>query len=86
MHFSERIKAMQASPVRKLLPFSDEAKKAGKKVFHLNIGQPDIKTPDEYFEAVRNFRVETIAYATSQPSAPITRVGTSPTSETTFTS
>jgi len=57
---------MQSSPVRKLLPFSDEAKKAGKKVYHLNIGQPDIKTPDEYFEAVRNFKVDTIAYATSQ--------------------
>ena len=66
MHFSERIKAMQSSPIRRLLPFSDEAKKAGKKVYHLNIGQPDIKTPDEYFEAVRNFKVETIAYATSQ--------------------
>jgi aspartate aminotransferase len=66
MHFSERIKAMQSSPVRRLLPFSDEAKKAGKKVYHLNIGQPDIKTPDEYFQAVHNFQVETVAYATSQ--------------------
>jgi len=65
MRFSERIKAMQSSPVRKLLPFSEEAKKAGKKVYHLNIGQPDIKTPDEYFEAIRNFRPETIAYAPS---------------------
>ena len=35
-------------------------------MFHLNIGQPDIKTPDEYFEAIRNFKVETVAYATSQ--------------------
>jgi aspartate aminotransferase len=66
MHFSERIKAMQTSPIRRLLPFSDEAKKAGKKVYHLNIGQPDIRTPDEYFQAVRNFKVETVAYATSQ--------------------
>ena len=66
MRFSERIKAMQSSPVRKLLPFSDEAKKAGKKVYHLNIGQPDIKTPQEYFDAVRNFKVDTISYATSQ--------------------
>ena len=65
MHFSDRIKAMQSSPIRRLLPFSDEAKKAGKKVYHLNIGQPDIKTPDEYFQAIRNFKVETIAYATS---------------------
>ncbi|MDR1873910.1 MAG: pyridoxal phosphate-dependent aminotransferase [Synergistaceae bacterium] len=68
MQFSERIRAMQSSPIRRLLPFSDEAKKAGKKVYHLNIGQPDIKTPDEYFQAVRNFRVDTIEYATSQGS------------------
>ncbi|MCL2010401.1 MAG: pyridoxal phosphate-dependent aminotransferase [Synergistaceae bacterium] len=68
MRFSERIKAMQSSPIRKLLPFSDEAKKAGKKVYHLNIGQPDIKTPDEYFEAVRGFKADTIAYASSQGS------------------
>ncbi|GHS88132.1 aminotransferase [Synergistales bacterium] len=66
MFFSERIKAMQTSPIRRLLPYANEAKKAGKKVHHLNIGQPDIKTPDEYFDAVRNFKVETIAYAESQ--------------------
>ncbi|NLL37901.1 MAG: pyridoxal phosphate-dependent aminotransferase [Fretibacterium sp.] len=66
MHFSERIKAMQTSPIRRLVPFADEAKKKGRKVYHLNIGQPDIKTPDEYFEAVRNFKVDTVAYATSQ--------------------
>ncbi|MDR3230420.1 MAG: pyridoxal phosphate-dependent aminotransferase [Synergistaceae bacterium] len=68
MHFSERIRAMQSSPIRRLLPFADEAKKAGKKVYHLNIGQPDIRTPDEYFQAVRDFRVNTIEYATSQGS------------------
>ncbi len=66
MHFSDRIKAMQTSPIRRLVPFADEAKKKGKKVYHLNIGQPDIKTPDEYFEAVRRFKVDTVAYATSQ--------------------
>jgi aspartate aminotransferase len=59
---------MQSSPIRRLLPFADEAKKAGKKVYHLNIGQPDIRTPDEYFQAVRDFRVNTIEYATSQGS------------------
>jgi len=66
MYFSDRIKAMQTSPIRRLIPFADEAKSKGKKVFHLNIGQPDIRTPDEYFEAIRNFKVETVAYATSQ--------------------
>lgn len=65
MRYSERIKAMQTSPIRRLVPYADEAKKAGKKVYHLNIGQPDIKTPDEYFEAVRNFKPDTIAYASS---------------------
>ena len=65
MQFSERVKAMQASPIRKLVPYANEAKAAGKKVYHLNIGQPDVKTPDEYFEAVRNFKVDTVAYANS---------------------
>jgi aspartate aminotransferase len=68
MYFSERIRVMQSSPIRRLLPYSDEAKKAGRKVYHLNIGQPDIKTPDEYFQAVRDFKVDTIAYAASQGS------------------
>ena len=66
MRLSERIKALQASPIRRLLPYSDEAKAKGKKVYHLNIGQPDIKTPDEYFEAIHNFKVATVAYAQSQ--------------------
>ncbi|MCR4817406.1 MAG: pyridoxal phosphate-dependent aminotransferase [Fretibacterium sp.] len=66
MHFSERIKALQASPIRRLIPYADSARAMGKKVYHLNIGQPDIKTPGEYFEAIRNFRVETIAYVASQ--------------------
>ena len=44
MHFSDRVKAMQTSPIRRLIPFADEAKSKGKKVFHLNIGQPDIRT------------------------------------------
>ena len=66
MHFSERIKALQASPIRRLIPYADAAKAKGKKVYHLNIGQPDIKTPKEYFEAIRNFKAETIAYVASQ--------------------
>ncbi|MBR1671726.1 MAG: pyridoxal phosphate-dependent aminotransferase [Fretibacterium sp.] len=66
MHFSERIKALQASPIRRLIPYADEAKARGRKVYHLNIGQPDIKTPDEYFEAIRAFRADTVAYGASQ--------------------
>ena len=66
MHFSERIKAMQSSPIRRLLPYSDEAKAKGKKVYHLNIGQPDIITPPAFLDAIRNFKQDVIAYATSQ--------------------
>ena len=66
MHFSERIKVMNCSPIRRLLPFADEAKAKGKRVYHLNIGQPDIKTPSEYFEAVHNFKVDTVEYVISQ--------------------
>ena len=61
MYFSDRIKAMQTSPIRRLIPFADEAKSKGKKVFHLNIGQPDIKTPEKYFETVQSFKINTIA-------------------------
>ncbi len=66
MHLSDRIQALKISPIRRLIPYADEAKAKGKKVYHLNIGQPDIKTPDEYFEAIRNFHPSTVAYQPSQ--------------------
>ncbi len=66
MHLSDRIQALKISPIRRLIPYADEAKSKGKKVYHLNIGQPDIKTPDEYFEAIRNFHPHTVAYQPSQ--------------------
>ncbi|MBQ9627875.1 MAG: pyridoxal phosphate-dependent aminotransferase, partial [Synergistaceae bacterium] len=66
MHLSDRIKALKISPIRRLIPYADEAKAKGKKVFHLNIGQPDIKTPEEYFNAIRNFHPSTVAYQPSQ--------------------
>ncbi|RUS69196.1 hypothetical protein EGW08_023041 [Elysia chlorotica] len=56
---------MQASPVRKLVPFAQQAQKNGKTVYHLNIGQPDIKTPSEFMDAIRAFDEETIAYSVS---------------------
>lgn len=68
MNFSKRICGMQASPIRKLVPYAEEAKKSGKKVYHLNIGQPDIKTPVSFFEAVSNFKEDVLAYSTSQGS------------------
>src|SRR6056297_49884 len=66
MFVSHRIKSMQESPIRKLVPLAEEAKKKGKKVYHLNIGQPDIKTPEEFFDSVKNFDKEVLSYAFSQ--------------------
>lgn len=57
---------MQASPIRKLVPFATAAKADGVKVYHLNIGQPDIKTPRGFFDAVKNFDDEVLEYAVSQ--------------------
>lgn len=66
MKFSQRIDEMQLSPIRKLVPLAEAAKKQGKKVYHLNIGQPDIETPREFFEAIKNFDEKVLAYAFSQ--------------------
>jgi len=54
------------SPIRKLTPLARQAKLAGKKVYHLNIGQPDIKSPKEYFEGVGLFHQDVLAYEDSQ--------------------
>lgn len=59
---------MPESPIRKLVPYAENAKKRGIKVFHLNIGQPDIKTPQIALDAVRNNTLEVIAYARSEGS------------------
>lgn len=54
-----------ASPIRKLVPYAEEAKRRGVHVYHLNIGQPDIPTPDEALAAIRGIDVRTIAYTHS---------------------
>ncbi|MCG1035466.1 pyridoxal phosphate-dependent aminotransferase [Polaribacter sargassicola] len=59
---------MPQSPIRKLVPFAEDAKKRGTKVFHLNIGQPDIKTPQVALDAVKNNNIETLSYARSEGS------------------
>jgi len=59
---------MPSSPIRKLVPFAEEAKKRGTHVFHLNIGQPDIKTPKVALDAVKNNTIETLSYARSEGS------------------
>ncbi|MCX7695825.1 MAG: pyridoxal phosphate-dependent aminotransferase [Caloramator sp.] len=66
MHLSTRILNMQESPIRKLAYFAEEAKSKGIKVYHLNIGQPDVKTPDEFFEAVKTFNEPVLKYTASQ--------------------
>ncbi|MFZ1946533.1 MAG: pyridoxal phosphate-dependent aminotransferase [bacterium] len=60
---------MPASPIRKLVPLSDQAKSRGIKVYHLNIGQPDIPTPPEFMEAVRNYDKAVLAYGHSKGDA-----------------
>ena len=62
---SNRGKQMPPSPIRKLVPFADEAKAKGRHVYHLNIGQPDIKTPDKYFDAIRNHGRTVLEYGPS---------------------
>jgi aspartate aminotransferase len=60
---SQRGQDMPVSPFRKLAPFAEAAKLAGKKVYHLNIGQPDIATPPSLFEAVRQADIRVLAYS-----------------------
>ena len=66
MELSNRIKKMQESPVRKLVPIATRVKKNGKKVYHLNIGQPDIQTPKVFMEAINKFDTSIIRYSFSQ--------------------
>jgi aspartate aminotransferase len=62
---SERAKGAPASPIRKLVPFANAAKARGTKVYHLNIGQPDIETPEQMWERIRNFDERVLAYGDS---------------------
>ena len=62
---SDKGKKMPASPIRKLVPYAEEAKSKGRKVYHLNIGQPDIPTPEVALEAVKNVTAKVIEYSHS---------------------
>jgi len=62
---SEKGNMMPESPIRKLVPYSDEAKKRGIKVYHLNIGQPDIPTPDVALNAIHDYPEKVVAYSHS---------------------
>lgn len=65
VRISNRAKEMQASPIRKLYPYAVEAKKKGITVYHLNIGQPDVPTPRQIFEGIRNFSDPVLPYGPS---------------------
>lgn len=65
---SSKGNAMPQSPIRKLVPFAEAAKKNGTKVYHLNIGQPDINTPQVALDAVKNNTIEVLSYARSEGS------------------
>ena len=62
---SQKGRMMPASPIRKLVPYAEEAKKRGVKVYHLNIGQPDIETPEVALNAIRNFDQKVVEYSHS---------------------
>ena len=62
---SNKGQMMPESPIRKLVPFAEAAKKRGRKVYHLNIGQPDIETPEVALNAIRNFDKKVVEYSHS---------------------
>lgn len=65
MKFSSKIEKCNLSPIRKFYPYTVEAKKKGKKIYQLNIGQPDIETPKAYFDALKDFKAPVLEYAPS---------------------
>jgi len=70
MKISINANRCEPSPMRKFHPLAVKAEKEGKKIYHLNIGQPDLKTPEAYFEAIRSFDPGTLAYEAS-PGMPV---------------
>ena len=65
MKISQKAQACHLSPIRKFYPFAIDAESSGKKIYYLNIGQPDIETPSVFFEAVRDYSDKVLAYAQS---------------------
>lgn len=66
MELSKRILSIQHSPIRRFYTYANQAVKDGKKVYYLNIGQPDIKTPEVFFDAISDFKAKVLEYAPSQ--------------------
>ena len=65
LSISKKAQILPTSPIRKLVPFADAAKKRGIKVYHLNIGQPDIDSPKVVIDAIKNIDLKYLAYANS---------------------
>ncbi|MEN3007953.1 pyridoxal phosphate-dependent aminotransferase [Pseudothermotoga sp.] len=65
MKISQRAVEAPASPIRRLIPYAEEAAKRGKKIYYLNIGQPDIPTPPVYFEYAEKYKPSVVAYTHS---------------------
>ena len=70
MKISINANRCEPSPMRKFHPLAVKAQKQGKTIYHLNIGQPDLPTPEAFYEQVRTFNRSTIAYAES-PGMPV---------------
>lgn len=70
MQFSKKIKACELSPIRKFYPYAEAAKAQGKRIYQLNIGQPDVATPKAFYDAVQGFALPVLAYAPS-PGLPV---------------
>ncbi len=64
-HISNKAIEMPSSPIRKLVPFAEDAKKRGTKIYHLNIGQPDIETPESFLNAVKTADFKVLEYSHS---------------------
>ncbi len=70
-NISQRARKLPASPIRKLVPFAEAAKGRGVNVYHLNIGQPDIETPPEFFQAISAANIQVLSYSHSAGIAPL---------------
>ncbi len=70
MKISINANRCESSPMRMFHPLAVAAQEAGKKIYHLNIGQPDLKTPTQFYDAIQNFRQEVLAY-TASPGMPV---------------
>ena len=73
MQMSNRITGFQCSPIRRLVPYSRLAGEKGIHVIHLNIGQPDIKTPKEAIDAIHSYDKDIIEYGISEGEVPLRR-------------